>query len=320
MNTLDQVAAELAKADAQRPRSLQVESGASSVHSCRAALLLRTTGAEVTNPRISLATLVGTAVHAMCENAAGDDVLVEEKFSYRGIRCTIDRYDVARRTLTDLKTLATPEKVAAIRTSQPKRAHQLQVQLGAAATIEAGYAVDVVELLYLPRSGGGMEDAYLWEASFDRSMADEAADWLLAERFRAENFASPATANDLHGIRDEGFFFCATFCEYFTACRGEQDLGPSQDDLEDAARRFQEAKDLEAIAKGAMQAATKELYGYTGLAGEFKVRTVSDSSSPVLDTDAVKAREDEWRFVFGEGLPTKESTRRGYVTVTKAAK
>jgi hypothetical protein len=317
MNTLEILAAELLAYDQGRDRSKQTEPGASQVLSCRAAMLLRTTGAEPSDPRLGLAALWGSAIHSTCENAAGWEQVTERKYRYRDVPATIDRFDPERETLTDLKTLKDPEAVTAIRASGPKRRHILQVQLGAAALIAEGFPVKTVELLYLPRSGGSMDDAWLWESDVDQALADEAADWLLAERGRAEQLGRPATTDDLNGLRDEAFFFCASFCEHFSTCRG-RDAGPSQDDLAEVAGEFDAGKRLEAAGKAQKAEAARLLAGFTGTAGPWKVRTSPDTSAVVLDTDAIKARAEEWTFVTGEPLPVKESVRRGFVTVSKA--
>lgn len=315
MNTLEKVAAELLAADQARPRSQQTESGASSVGSCRAQLLLRATGAEPSDVRFSLAPIVGTAVHAACEQAAGPGVLTEQVFVYRGIRCTIDRYDPHTRTLTDHKSKATPVDVDKVRQHGPSRPNRLQVHLGAAALLEAGHPVDTVELLFLPRSGGGVEDCWLWSEPFDKQLADEAADWLLAERFRAENFASPAGFNDLNGLRDESWFFCRSFCEFFTLCRGQVEEQPSEDDLADAAARYDAARRAEDAAKQEKQDAARDLAGFTGTAGDWQVSWTEPRYSRLLDLAAIKAQADTWRFVTGTDLPVKESYRAGSVSV-----
>jgi hypothetical protein len=214
------------------------------------------------------------------------------------------------RRLTDFKTLKDAAAVADIRESGPKRKQILQVQLGAAAVIESGRQVDTVELLFMPRSGGTPDDWWLWSAPFDRALADEAADWLLAERLRAQRLDRPATAEDVEGLRDERFFFCAGYCEWFTMCRG-RDAESSQEDLADAARQFIAGKQLEAAGKARKAEAAAALAGFSGRAGEWKVTTIPDQHPEVVDNDAI-------RFMLGGPLPMKESFRRGYVTVSRA--
>lgn len=317
MNTLDLVAAELQAADDARPRSLQVEPGASQAGSCRAALLMRTTGTEPTDRRLNLATLWGTAVHSMCEQAASPGDITEQKFFYRGIPCTIDRYRPDVQTVVDYKTKASPEKITEIRESGPSAGNVWQIMLGAAALIDAGHDVKTVELLYLPRSGGTVDDCYLWSADFDQAIADEAADWMRAERERAEALGRPATVDDLDGLRDEPFFFCAAVCEFFTLCRGPGAL-PSDDDYAEAARRFYEANRAAKAAADVKRAAAADLGGFAGNAGGLTVRQVPGSTSYALDVDAVREKRDLWQLVTGEDLPVKERVRAGYVTVARA--
>ena len=317
VNTLDVVAAELAAQDNARPRSQQAESGASQVLSCRAELLLRSTGTPPTDPHLNLGTLWGTAIHAMLENGADWDDVTERALAYRGVKATIDRYFPTRSTVVDYKTGATPERVDEIRAAGPTRRQRLQVHLGGAALIEAGWPVERVELLFLPRSGGTVADCWLWGEPFDRAAADEAAEWLLAERARSDALGRPATAADLDGLRDEPYQFCAQFCDWFTLCRGGHD-GPSDDDLAGLAEAFFAAKRAEAAAQQAKREAASLLLGFSGSAGPYRVRTVGESTSVTLDTKAVEARAAEWEFVTGSPLPVKEQTRRGYVTVSRA--
>lgn len=312
MNTLEKLAAELLAADQARPRSQQTQSGASSVGDCRARLLLRATGAEASDRRLSLATLGGTALHAACETAAGTGVLTERSFAYRGIWCTIDRYDPDARTLTDYKTLATPAKVDERRVDGPRENQRSQVHLGAAALLDAGYPVDTVELLFLPRSIGGVDDCWLWSEPFNKDIADEAADWLLRERERAASFDRPASSDDLHDLRDGDFFRICPNCEFLSLCRGT-DPGPRDDEYADAARRYVTASRAERTAKELKAEARADLEGFTGTAGDFTVKWRTPDQAEVKDVDALMAL---WRFVNGDQpIPTKQRASYSYPVV-----
>lgn len=316
LTTLDIVRAELTAADAARPRSQQRESGASQVLSCRAAMLLRSTGAEPSDVRLNLDPLTGTAIHSMLENAADFDDMVERRVIYRGTPCTVDRYFPNRCVSVDWKTKADAGKVADIARYGPDTAHIWQVMLGAAGLIADGYPVETVELLYIPRAGGTLDDCYLWSAPFSQGIADEAADWMQAERQRADALDRAATADDLTGLRDKDFWWCAAYCEFFTLCRTPH-TEPSDEDYAEAASRYHAAHLAEKSAKADKREAAGQLSGFVGRTGGFRVGKVAGSSSYVLDTDAVEARSAEWQLLFGEDLPTRLTQRSGYTTVNK---
>jgi hypothetical protein len=316
-DSLDLIWDELTAYDRSRERSQQSEPGASQLGSCRAAVLFRGTGAEPSDPRMNLAALMGTAFHAVAEAAADWDDVTEKRYSYRGVPCTLDRYWTRRDRITDLKTVKTAEDVEKVRREGPSRRQRWQVQVGAAAAIEAGLPVKWVEILYLPRAGGSKEDCFLWVEEFDRGVADEAAAWHAEQMDRIRLVDGPATSADVDGLRDERMFFCRDYCEFFTVCRGADAL-PSDEDYADAAARYDVGKRSEKAARELKREAAAELAGFVGTAGGFKVTQVSGSSSFVLDTDAIAARAADWELVTGEPLPVRESFRSGHVNVSRA--
>lgn len=214
------VLAEIEAWDRSRPRAQQVELGASQLLGCRAAAVLRLNRVPETDSRLRWDALVGVAIHSACEQAASPDVLVEQRFAYRGVWATIDRFDTASGVLTDVKTKS---NAAAIRKAQrfgPSRQHVAQVMLGAAALQEAGHTVERVELLYLPRDGEA-SDVFVWSALPDRALADEAAEWAAAVDALALDRAHLDPAGMVRGLRDEPDRFCARYCAHFSACKGE---------------------------------------------------------------------------------------------------
>lgn len=208
---------EIERWDRERPRSQQVELGASQLLGCRAAAILRLNRVPESDPRLRWDALVGTAIHSVCEAAAGEGVLSEVRFQYRGVWATIDRYEAP--VLTDVKT---KKDAAAIRTVQrfgPSRQNVAQVMLGAAALQEAGFPVERVELLYLPRVGEP-SDAWVWSAEPDRAAADEAAEWAAKVDATALDRAHLEPAEMVWGLQDEAEPFCRSYCAHVTTCRG----------------------------------------------------------------------------------------------------
>ena len=207
--------------DRSRPRSQQIDLGALQLLGCRAAAVLRLNEVPETDGRLRWDALVGVAIHSACEAAAPEGVLVEQRFQYRGVWATVDRYDPRTKTLTDVKT---KEDVLAIRKVQkygPSRTHKAQLHLGAAALQEAGHPVELVELLYLPRVGQP-EDAWVWgPVAPDRKAADYAAEWAgWVTREAGERRHLPAWGQ-VEGLQDERPDFCRRYCPFVSACRGE---------------------------------------------------------------------------------------------------
>lgn len=211
---------EIAEWDRSRPRSLQVELGASQLLGCRAAAVLRLNEVPETDARLRWDALVGSAIHMLAEQAAPKPVLVEQKFAYRGVTATVDRYDPRTRTLTDLKTKDEPAKIAAIQKYGPSPQNIAQVMVGAAALQEAGHEVDAVELLYVPRIGDPNR-AWVWRSEPDRAIADRAIEWAERTVREAGLRKDLSPAEQAWGLQDEPERFCARYCAHFTACRGE---------------------------------------------------------------------------------------------------
>lgn len=213
------VIAELEAWDRSRPRSQQVELGASQLLGCRAAAVLRLNGVPETDSRLRWDALVGTALHSVCEAAAGPGVLVEQRFQYRGVWATIDRYDPATKTLTDVKSKTDAAAIRKVQRYGPTRTNKAQVHLGAAALQEAGHEVERVELLFLPRVGEP-SDAWVWSDIPNREIADHAAEWAAWVNKEASTRWGLSPAEQVEGLQDERETFCRRYCAHVTACRG----------------------------------------------------------------------------------------------------
>jgi hypothetical protein len=227
------VLVEIAEWDRNRPRSQQVAIGASQLLGCRAATILRLNEIPETDGRLRWDALVGTAIHAVAEQAAPDTVIVEGRFSYRGVWATVDRYDPTTRILTDIKSKADALALHKARRYGPSRQHKAQLHLGAAALQEAGHEVAGVELLYLPRNGKP-EDAFTWgPIEPSRAAADFAAEWAeWVTREAAERKGRPV-AEQVEGLQDERPQFCRDYCPFVTACRGPVETFVPVEKLED---------------------------------------------------------------------------------------
>lgn len=319
MSTLDDVKTELLTYEQTKPRSLQVESGASQVYGCRAESLFRLTGVSESDPRMSWEAEVGSAVHALLESVAGPGVIPERRVTYKGIPCTVDRF--SKKRVTDYKTKNSAGDIAKVQKWGPVERHRGQVHLGAAAMIEAGEEVTHVELLYLPRSGN-LDGAFLWSEPFDREVADAAADWLIAEMLRAEAMASegiPALDEiNRADLRDEDEFFCYTYCPFASVCRGERPPEPKLDSIaETAAAKHLAGKALVEEGEAQIAEVRRYLLGLTGDTVHYRVVT-SGGNTLVKDVEDIEALRKAWRFLYpDEKLPTtpKETTSSVRLTV-----
>lgn len=295
MTSLDIVAAEVAAWDASRARSQQTAIGASGLYGCRAASVLRMNEVPPSDGRLRWDALVGTSIHAVCEQAAPSTVLVEQRFTFDGVTATVDRYDPERRTLTDLKTKANAAAIAKVQRYGPDDRHIAQVMLGAAALQDAGHAVDAVELLYLPRDGR-VEDGWLWTGTPDRDAAVRAAEWARKVTVEAASRAGLDVDGQVDGLRDEPESFCRAYCEWATLCRGPVDV-PVVDELVAATvQEYVEADAAEKAAKAAKDVARRFLEPYTSLPG-LRWQGGNTRSSEEIDLDRVLA---DYRQVFGE--------------------
>lgn len=318
MSTLDDVRAEMAAYDSARARSMQVATGASGIYGCRAQTLLRLAGVPQSDPGISWQALVGTAIHNLAERSTPAHVLTEQRFEYRGVPCTIDRY--SNRTLTDYKTKDEAEDIAKIRRNGPDESEIAQVQIGAAALIAAGYEVDTVELLYLPRSGN-LDSAYLWSAPFDRAKADAAAEWSMEQDARAADVAARGldVTLILDGLRDKPeFVFCRDYCEWVSVCRGPERSLLDNDDpfIIAAAEEYATGKALEARGKAIANRARPLINGLRANCGPWKVTTSGGNQKTATEVDVDAALEVYREFIGDPPMKTVEKTTAVTVRVT----
>lgn len=264
-DTLSSVAADVVAWDARRARSRQTQPGASSTFGCRAETVLRGTGVRPSDPRLSWPAVVGTAIHAVLEQARAREGRVNEHlYVYRGVKCTVDELDPP--TLRDFKTREDAAAIATVRRDGPKAGQIAQVMLGAAAAREAGHEVTTVELVFLPRAGD-LTDGWVWSAPFDQQIADEAADWHEQVRGLISERTGWEPSDVAEGLRDQPLSWCRVYCPFVTVCRGELPAPVVDEGVRDVAAEYLEAKALEAEAKSRADKARRFLEDYTDLRG-----------------------------------------------------
>lgn len=162
-----------------RPRSLQVEVGASSIGtSCQRQLgykLLNTRKQSVEKDP-GWMTQIGTAVHTYLENifSTNDRYLTEQPVEIRYadffIPGTVDLYDKQTNTVIDFKIVGEATLSKAKRKDISTQ-YQVQVSLYALGLKQAGHRVDNVAILFMPRNKE-LKDAVMWEQPFDPKIAE----------------------------------------------------------------------------------------------------------------------------------------------------
>jgi hypothetical protein len=250
MTALDLFREALLQRQASWPRSSQTASGASDAYGCRAATLLRLTGVPKSDPQndIGLAPTWGTGIHSVIEYGltGRDDVKVEQRLAYRDVPVTVDVLHLSEKAVRDWKGIELGALSTLKRENRPKsESHRAQVHIGAAAAIEAGHDITTVSILYIPRDGRGVDDCWEWSEPFSLEIADAAVDWLQEQ----DTVAAQIDVDDLlyggvlETLRDEPPGFCATYCAWFTACRGQgQPDTASEPATLDAAQRYAVAR------------------------------------------------------------------------------
>lgn len=293
--------ADLLAAEQNRPRSQQVETGASQALGCRAEAMFRLRGTPETDPRLSWEAYVGSAVHDRLDQARADDAryITETRFHYRGVPCTVDLLiDTATKTLCDYKTRNSPADFP----NEPKASWLAQVNLGAMAAREAGIDVAQVAIICLPRSGG-FEPELFGPYPVDPTVADQAADRV------AEMDELAASDADPRDYRDERPAFCRSYCGFVTTCRGEpQPEQPLDESIAADAAEYDAARVERDKAQARMSEAREVLLGLSGRAGDWSITTTGgrDKTDHVEDTEQLR---DLWRWLYDTEPPTREQAK-----------
>lgn len=205
MNLQGLLKSALIENDNARERSQQKELGASSVYGCRRQAWSIMRQMEKTNPDTeSLGAIIGTAVHATLAEAMkqadvfGDDFIVEQGFSTPDLKGHCDLFIKSSGTVVDWKT-TTKKNMSKFPSEQQK----MQVQLYGYLAEEAGYTVNTVALVAIPRDGW-LKDVKVHEEPYNRDEALKGIQWI---RDLQNTIYPPEPERPKQ--------FCKDFCEYY---------------------------------------------------------------------------------------------------------
>jgi hypothetical protein len=291
-----------------KPRGQQVETGASQLYGCVAEAVFRLRGTPSDEP-LSWDAEVGTSVHeylATVRPKVRDGLVVEQRFVFRNVPATVDVIDGP--TLIDYKTDKDADDILALTEEKPK--WRAQVMIGAGGAREAGYPVEYVAIVVLPRSGSLDDTVVFGPWPYDEAEAVAAAEWAAdIDTLVADPDVDP---RDHRGMPA---FWCYSYCGFASTCRGER---PEQADLAElapVAADYYGAVQAEKAAKARKKILAPHLLGMKGRAGDFTVTTVHNSGREVLDTDRLT---EAWRFLHDTAPPTTRSAPFDYPLVKPA--
>lgn len=208
MNKTDLITA-LTTQDRLRARSQQTAIGVSQLGGCRTQVWHKLQATPETNHTLSLAAIMGTAIHATIEQAltGNDRYLLEFRIEAQDHLppATIDCFDIETGTVVDFKT-TTKKNLRFF----PSVQQTWQVQTYGFLMALAGYEVNAVKLIAIARDGNE-KDVIEWSAPYSESVALEALGWL--DDVKSMPFA-PAPEKDV--------VFCKDYCGFFgSACFGK---------------------------------------------------------------------------------------------------
>lgn len=194
--------------DANRPRSLQTEIGASSVYGCSRQVWSHINQIPRTNFNTDkLMAMFGTAMHemiagAMKDNDPFDDYLIEEEFTAGILKGHIDLFIKSTKQVVDWKTVSKAKIKSGAWLDEQKIA---QVQLYGYLLEENGYEVEWVSLVAIPRDGT-MADIASYKEKYDRQKALAGIEWL---QNIIDQWEPPAP--------EKGAWFCSRYCQFYDA-------------------------------------------------------------------------------------------------------
>ena len=213
----------------QRPRNHQAAVGPSEIGGpCARRLGFRLAGVDKVNPdHDPLASLIGTAMHALIDEALqGDDdwhtELPVELPAY-GIRGTLDAYHAPTKTIVDWK-LVGATSLRKYKTLGVGDQYRTQVHTYGLALAMTGVDVDHVAIAFIPRSGI-LAETYVWSEPLNHDVVEAAL--RRYETIRDTVAINPGEALPLLPTADQ---FCQR-CPYYLpagappeACAGHIDL------------------------------------------------------------------------------------------------
>lgn len=163
-----------------QPRTRQVMLGPSELgEPCARKIAYRIAGAATLNRTDPWPALVGTAIHAWLEQAIGKfqaqagavrwltetTVMVDDLVAGH-----VDLYDKETKSVIDFKTMNTDNLKKCRESGKPSESHRTQVHLYGMGMIRAGYPVERVGLIGLPRSGW-LSGMWVWSEVYDEQIA-----------------------------------------------------------------------------------------------------------------------------------------------------
>jgi len=270
--------ANLVAYDNSRARSQQTAIGVSQLGSCRRQVWHKLNGDKGTNPTLRLPAIMGTAIHALIEQALPvDGALVEHRVEIDGYPpATIDYFKDGE--VVDWKTITL--KNAAYFVSKQKR---WQVQTYAYLLSLTGVEVHTVTLVGIPRDGTE-NDIVVHSEPFNPDVALEALAWL---RNVEEATEPPAPER-------EPASFCRRYCEFYgSVCHGQPKDSTGEpildDTVIDAAARYVELNTQIKDLKAEQDAAKTVLEGVNGITFDgLKVSWTQVAGRTTPDLDAIE--------------------------------
>jgi hypothetical protein len=243
-----------------------------------------------------------------------DGVIVEQRFVFRNVPATVDYIQLP--VLVDYKTDKDADDIIGLTEEKPK--WRAQVMLGAAGAREAGYQVEYVAIVLLPRSGDLNDAKVFGPWPYDEQEAIEAAAWAAD----VDTLAADETV-DPRDHRGMPAFWCWSYCGFAKACRGERPDAPELAELAPVAADYFEAQQAEKAAAERKKLlaphllAVRDLPDRRARAGDFNVTAVRNGGRTAADMDALT---ELWRFVHGDDaeIPTKRGAGYEYPKVTRA--
>lgn len=216
----------------QAPRSQQVMVGPSELGGeCDRKLAFRLAGVAPLNHRIDpWPAIVGTAVHGWLEEvmhqfqtaAGAARWLIETEVKIDNMVIGhVDLYDIHTRTVLDWKTIGS-SRLKKYREEGPLADYRTQVHLYGLGMIRAGYPVDQVGLVGLPRSGW-LSGMWVWSEPYDESIAQAALKRMYQLGEQLLELDADHRPEQIRAVEATPSRMCS-FCEFYTP-ESESDIG-----------------------------------------------------------------------------------------------
>jgi hypothetical protein len=285
--------------DNSRARSKQTAIGVSSLGDCKRKVWHMARGDAGTNTTLRLPAIMGTAIHAMIEQAVHNTgVLIEYRVEIDGYPpATIDYYNPATGEVVDWKTI-TLKNVDYFVTKQKR----WQIQTYAYLLMQLkDPAIDVktVTLVGIPRDGTE-NDIEIYSEPYDPAVAEEALAWL----------ANIRTLEDAPEPEREPASFCQRYCQFYgTLCSGktaDMSGAPITDEnAERAAKAYVEISAKLKELKAEQDSAKTALEGIAGITMDgIKVSWSSINGRSTPDLDQVKTLLGDQPIPMKTGEPS----------------